>query len=192
MEKEVLSKKLFSLGFTKKDVEEFFLDLEKNDFDLFLMAPHYCAIREVVEFVIPRNRNSFLAASEELRGDKDLALLAVAENALLLKSVSVELKSDRDVVLAAVSEYGLALEFANMEFRNDKEVVLRALGGCPDSLVGKDLGRFLWDVWDLASDELWDLVGDDDPAVVLAFCLDKERLDASLSQKNAPIKKIKI
>ena len=66
-------------------------------------------------------------ASEELKKDKDVVMVAVAQNGLALEYASDELKNDKEVVMAAVTQKGLALQYASAELKNDKEVVLAAV-----------------------------------------------------------------
>ncbi|KAG2373346.1 hypothetical protein C9374_012212 [Naegleria lovaniensis] len=66
-------------------------------------------------------------ASDDLKNDKDIALVAVKKDGNALNFVSAALKSDYDVVLAAVRQYEHALVYASNDLRNDKEIVLEAI-----------------------------------------------------------------
>ncbi|MDX2346902.1 MAG: DUF4116 domain-containing protein [Legionella sp.] len=59
--------------------------------------------------------------------DRDIVLVSVNQNGLILKYASDGLKADLEVVLAAVNQHGLALQFACKELKNDAEVVLSAI-----------------------------------------------------------------
>ena len=74
-------------------------------------------------------------ASEELWGDREFVLAAVANNGYALQYASEELWADREVVLAAVANNGLALRFASEELRADREFVLAAVAMNVDKLV---------------------------------------------------------
>ncbi|CAJ1397278.1 unnamed protein product [Effrenium voratum] len=66
-------------------------------------------------------------ASEALKDDQDLLLIAVAANGAALQYGSERMRNDRQVVMAAVLQCGHALEFASEELRMDREVVLTAV-----------------------------------------------------------------
>ena len=59
--------------------------------------------------------------------DKEEAIEAVSENALVYTTLPDELKEDRDVVLATVRKDGYILIYMDPQFKEDKEVVLAAL-----------------------------------------------------------------
>jgi len=71
---------------------------------------------------------------KELKGDKELVLLAVKQNWQALKYASKELRDDKDVVIEAVKKYGSALCYASQELKNDKELVLLAVKQNGDAL----------------------------------------------------------
>ena len=67
-------------------------------------------------------------ASDELRNDKEVAMLAVCKDGCALEYVSTQLRSDKEVVAAAVTKEGaLAFRYASDELRDDKEVGLIAV-----------------------------------------------------------------
>ena len=66
-------------------------------------------------------------ASDELRGDKEVVLIAVKQNSYALQFASKELQADKEVVLEAVKNKGSALEYASEELRADPEVVMEAI-----------------------------------------------------------------
>jgi len=57
-------------------------------------------------------------ASEEMKGDKDVVLAAVARYGNSLQDASDEVKGDKDVVLAALVHEGDALQHASDELTN--------------------------------------------------------------------------
>ena len=61
-------------------------------------------------------------ASDEFKADKEVVLVAVAQNGNALEHASDELKADKEVVLAAVTQRGNALSYASDELKGDKEV----------------------------------------------------------------------
>lgn len=66
-----------------------------------------------------KRRISFRFASERLRGNKELAILAASRDGSALKYVSDDLKTDIDVVTTACNKYALAIKYACDEFRSD-------------------------------------------------------------------------
>ena len=56
--------------------------------------------------------------------DRDVVLVAVAENGKALDYASPELRNDRDVVLVAIKNEGL-LEYASEALQADRDVVLQ-------------------------------------------------------------------
>ena len=56
-------------------------------------------------------------ASEELWGDWEVVLAAMAKNGYVLEYASEELRGDREFVLTAVANNGWALEYASEELR---------------------------------------------------------------------------
>lgn len=66
-------------------------------------------------------------ASEEIKDDSELLLVAVNLDSNSLIFASNRLKDDKSIVLKAVSQDGSSLEYASEDLRNDKEVVLAAV-----------------------------------------------------------------
>ena len=85
------------------------------------------ADREVVLIAVAQYGSAFEFASAELRSDREFVLIAVAQCGTALEFASDELRSDREVVLIAVAQYGESLQFASDELRSDREVVLHAI-----------------------------------------------------------------
>ncbi|GBR75752.1 hypothetical protein NO2_0395 [Candidatus Termititenax persephonae] len=97
------------------------------------LSPELLDDREVVLAAVQNNGSALKYASETLRGDKELALLAI-EKAIgsvgyldLVSSLSPELLDDKEVVLAAVNRNGIVLRYASETLRGDREVVLAAV-----------------------------------------------------------------
>lgn len=72
-------------------------------------------------------------ASDRLKNDKQMVLLAVNRNGFALEFASTELKNDKEVVLAAIKSFDNripnpdALQYASDEIKNNKEIVLEAM-----------------------------------------------------------------
>mmetsp|Transcript_88207 Transcript_88207/g.285522 ORF Transcript_88207/g.285522 Transcript_88207/m.285522 type:complete len:730 (-) Transcript_88207:124-2313(-) len=105
--------------------------------------------RELIEAAI---RASFgmalLFATDELKGDRQLVLQAVAFSGAALKYAAPELQSDRDFVLEAIKVQGASLAEAAEACRADRDLVLQAAhigrgsvlqGASPELLVDREL-----------------------------------------------------
>ncbi len=62
-----------------------------------------------------------------MRGDREVVLEAVRQNADAFGFVWAGLRGDKEVVMEAVRLHGEALQAASDELRNDKDVVLLAV-----------------------------------------------------------------
>jgi hypothetical protein len=87
--------------------------------------------REVVAAAVTHLGNNLIYASEELRDDKEIALLASSSPGFggVFQHLSTELRADRELLLAALqqSSPGDALRHAADELRNDKSVILETV-----------------------------------------------------------------
>ncbi|CAE8627189.1 unnamed protein product, partial [Polarella glacialis] len=70
---------------------------------------------------------SFMFASEELRADREVALLAVTGLGETLRLVALHLMEDPQIVTAAVRQNGMALRHAHHSLWDDSEIVLEAV-----------------------------------------------------------------
>jgi len=66
-------------------------------------------------------------ASEDMKGDRELCMAAVAQDWRALQYASEELKGDRELCMAAVAQNGRALEFASQEMKGDRELCMAAV-----------------------------------------------------------------
>eukprot|EP01046_Picozoa_sp_COSAG06_P008717 COSAG06_NODE_443_length_15706_cov_348.207022_10_plen_738_part_00 len=91
--------------------------------------------KEVALAAVAQSGGALQYASEELRGDKEVALAAVATSGGALVYASEALRGDEEVALAAVAQAGYALQYASEELRGDKEFMLNVelLGQVQDS-----------------------------------------------------------
>ena len=87
--------------------------------------------------------------SQEMKGDRELCMPAVAQHGLPLQWVSEEMKGDRELCTAAVAYSGVhghAIEFMSDEMKGDEEIVLaavrRQVKECP--LDKGDLEELKW------------------------------------------------
>ena len=83
--------------------------------------------REVVMAAVAESAWTLRYASEELRGDREVVMAAIALEGHALQHARDELKGDREVVMTAIAQDGMALEHAAEELRGDHEVVMTAM-----------------------------------------------------------------
>mmetsp|Transcript_38044 Transcript_38044/g.89003 ORF Transcript_38044/g.89003 Transcript_38044/m.89003 type:complete len:276 (+) Transcript_38044:115-942(+) len=90
---------------------------------------HY--IREYWKERLGKNGLYLLHAPEDLRNDREIVCLAVAETPTALQHASLLLRADKEVVMTAVShsDYtdGAVLRFASAALRADRDIVLTAV-----------------------------------------------------------------
>ena len=72
----------------------------------------------------------FAAATEEMQGDREVVMSAVAQSGLALEYATEEMRGDREVVMSAVAEDAYALQYATEEMKGDREVVMAAVVTC--------------------------------------------------------------
>jgi hypothetical protein len=104
--------------------------IEETDF--FEWKPNNKEIADNKNIMIKAISESILGkaikyASERLRDDEEVALIAIDEFEENIKYISNRLRNDRDFILKIVKNNGLNLEIVNMNFKNDKEIVLAAV-----------------------------------------------------------------
>jgi hypothetical protein len=97
--------------------------------------------KEVVLVAVAQNGRALVHASVELKNDKEVVLAAVARNGLALQFAPAKLKNDKEVVLAAVASFGHALQFASAALKSDKEVVLAAVAWHGNALCHASIAR---------------------------------------------------
>lgn len=73
-------------------------------------------------------------ASDELKNEPEIVLLAVSKYGCALAFASRSLQASRHIVLTAVRQDGIALAFASDELRADEQIVLEAILQCNDAL----------------------------------------------------------
>ena len=122
-----------------KGDRSFVLELLRRRGDALKFAGEFCDDRECVEAAVRQSPFSFEWASVRLRGEKDVALLAIdewtrptwqnpaARHETPFRFASKELRADREVVLRAVAKNGISLALADATLRMDREVVTAAI-----------------------------------------------------------------
>ena len=83
--------------------------------------------REIVMIAVLDFWPAFQYASERLKGDRKFVIEVVLEKPWALKHASNALKGDQEVVMAAVSKDGTALTHATEGLKGDREVVTKAI-----------------------------------------------------------------
>jgi hypothetical protein len=84
--------------------------------------------RNFVELALKENGDTLSCASDAIRSDKNLVLVAVAsEYGNAIRYASATLRDDPDLASAAVSNTKEALEYVSERLRNDPRVVLAAV-----------------------------------------------------------------
>ena len=68
-----------------------------------------------------------LPANHQLLNDRELCLIVVSTNGLLIEYFSSELKDDRDIAIQAVKSDGDAIQFINTALQNDFEIIREAV-----------------------------------------------------------------
>lgn len=149
----------------------------------------------------------FQSASDRLKDDKEILLLAIANDdnwtsniqsdGSPLKYASKRLQADKETVLAALEQRPRALEYASTELKNDKEVVLAAIG---HERFHDDYSHQR-EILKHASLEIQDIAGTTQSRANLKKAIECEKLSNKLDQKldhkltiknEAPTKKMKI
>ena len=102
--------------------------LEDDENPLEHVSPEFLqnfadADREVVLVALAENGNALQYASQALKADREVVLVALAQNGNALEHASVELKADWGVVLAAVVKDSFALRFASPALRGDSTLI---------------------------------------------------------------------
>ena len=68
-----------------------------------------------------------LPINHELLNERELCLIVVSTNGLLIQYFSLVLKDDRDIAIQAVKSAGDAIQFLNTEKQNDFEIIQQAV-----------------------------------------------------------------
>lgn len=75
-------------------------------------------------------------ASDEIRADKDIALIAVSYGrGYALEYFNKSLKDDKDIVMMAIEDVGYPLRHASDRLKDDEEVVMQAVKVSPTALA---------------------------------------------------------
>merc|ERR1719433_1264532 len=101
---------------------------------------------DVVLEAVQQTWRSLAHASEDCRGNWEIAVAALMQSTDALEFIAEGLGSDRDFMLRAVQNDGLALRYAREDFREDREIVTAAFKQNNMSLrdVPESLHREVW------------------------------------------------
>lgn len=133
----------------RNDKKYVVLAVEKDYTVLHNVSPEFKNDKEVItraikgsEFLYergykqPQGGNALQFASEELRNDKDLVLLAVKETGTAIRHASENLKQDTEVIKEALFNTKEAFQYLPHTFKDDKKFVLESI----DQFVSQWLG----------------------------------------------------
>ena len=80
--------------------------------------------REVVRAAVAAAGTNYQYASDRLRGDPEIAMLAVSRCGYALAAVPITLLlSDRELVRAALRDYGIACQYCPPELQRDQDLI---------------------------------------------------------------------
>ena len=97
-----------------------------NENGIYILDYKYDNYAKLLRWLIPMYRkNSYDIIMNN--SYKDLALIAVKKNGIILQYVSNYLKKDKEVVLAAVKENGYSLKYADILLQNDEEIIIESI-----------------------------------------------------------------
>lgn len=117
-----------SPAFPTDAVQNEYLDQIKTNCDVL----ESCPIQLISDFAfmekaIILNAESYRYASEKLKKDRALAMLAAKNYMLLLVHAPVEIRDDKEIVLMSLEKSGELLNFVSDRLKNDWDVVLKAV-----------------------------------------------------------------
>lgn len=126
---------------------------------------------DVVTAAIKNNGSSLIDASDRLRDDKELTLLAIEHEDIqrVLEFASDRLKNDPDVVLAAVANDGEAIINASASLQASKDFIQEAITTNPD-------------VYEFIDDKL-----KNDPTIQRIYDISSAKYSESLKHSSASI-----
>lgn len=116
------------------DDEEIFLEIIKKYKDPFILNFATLRLRSSYKFIAAAIRivvSCLEFAHENLKKDKNLALMAVSQNGMALQFVDPSLQNDKEVVIISISQCGEAFKFASPLLQKDKELALIAFHQSP-------------------------------------------------------------
>eukprot|EP00927_Polykrikos_kofoidii_P065964 TRINITY_DN61650_c0_g1_i1.p1 TRINITY_DN61650_c0_g1~~TRINITY_DN61650_c0_g1_i1.p1 ORF type:complete len:257 (+),score=44.54 TRINITY_DN61650_c0_g1_i1:112-882(+) len=90
-------------------------------------APASDAIKTATKHAAGKDRYALIYASQEVRSDKEVALVSAGVDGNALLYMSDDLRADFDVVLKAVQNDGNCLRYADPPLRGNKEIALAAV-----------------------------------------------------------------
>ena len=119
----------FMLKKISNDKMEWYTILEYNNMPVYtsLLCDELRGDKEVVLAAVKNDARALEFASDNLKNDKEIVLTAVQSKGEALKFASDKLKNDKEIVLTAAQNYGSFLQYASEELKNDREFVLTAV-----------------------------------------------------------------
>ncbi len=196
------------------DVKEIALwAVGRNGYDLWYVSDNLRADKDVVLMAVSHSGLALQFASEDLRNNKEIVLTTVKSNGHSLRFASDSLRGNKEIVLAAIKSVGAALQYANDELRDDEGFLLSSISD--DDLIFdifkyvsdrlKNNPEFVLDVllsapdretvaatFQFVSEELWDMVGGQEPIACLRGILEERELNKKLATVSLNKRAIKI
>ena len=112
-------------------MKEEWLTRIKNHESLSSAPPHIRADIDVVRAAVEQDGNSIMYASDELRDNKEIAMLAIENSFYILPKLSIRLQSDPEIVMRIITRNPSFL--ANIpRFKNNKDFMLEAVAQNPE------------------------------------------------------------
>ena len=90
--------------------------------------------RELIILVLKKNGLLIESLGVDMRNDKELVLEAVKQNGNSLDVIDLTMQNDKDVVIEAVKNCGRYLYLASSEMKNNKDVILQAIKSTSSAL----------------------------------------------------------
>ena len=178
------------------DLSLAYLAVERDNGSISHLGSIYTANRSIMEFVIARCGMLLSYASEELKDDEELVLLAISKSAGAFEYASPRLRADRDFIMLAVAKngcilhnileteidiemitlavktYGRALQWATVEQQDDYDLVKAA--------VSQNGSAIKWASWRLKSDRDIVMIAVGRNHMALRYVAEKFRADKEI------------
>jgi hypothetical protein len=91
--------------------------------------------KEILIEKLKKNPLSISDMPDDVKNDKELAMIAVDNDGFSLKFLSSRLKNDEEIVLAALGSFSTSFEFASERLKNDVSFIKKAIEISPVSIA---------------------------------------------------------
>lgn len=96
---------------------------------------------QILRAIQLKDLKRFKSASIELRGDKEIGLLAVKRNGMWFRYLSTELRNDKEIIFAAVNKNPFAIPLVSYKLKRNREFALEAVKNHPDFFKDYELKK---------------------------------------------------